>query len=52
MTPRLLAELHGFRTIVTDSAKLANIIPASGYTPVFRPTAECVEAAVRGRLDW
>ncbi|HXG17270.1 MAG TPA: aconitase X catalytic domain-containing protein [Calidithermus sp.] len=52
MTPRLLAELHGFRTIVTDSAKLANIIPASGYTPVFRPTAACVEAAIRGRLEW
>ncbi len=51
MTPRLLAELHGFRTIVTDSAKLANIIPASGYHPVFRPTAECVEAAVRGRIE-
>lgn len=52
MTPRLLAELHGFRTIVTDSAKLANIIPAAGYTPVFRPTAVCVEAAVHGRLPW
>jgi hypothetical protein len=51
MTPRLLAELHGFQTLVTDSAKLANIIPASGYTPLFRPTAECVEAAVRGRLE-
>jgi hypothetical protein len=52
MTPRLLADRHGFRTIVTDSAKLANIIPASGYAPVFRPTAACVEAAVRGRLEW
>jgi predicted aconitase len=51
MTPRLLAELHGFRTIVTDSAKLANIIPASGYHSVFRPTAECVEAAVTGRIE-
>lgn len=51
MTPRVLAELHGFRTIVTDSAKLANIIPAAGYTPVFRPTAECVEIAVRGSIE-
>jgi hypothetical protein len=50
MTPRELARRHGFRTIVTDSAKLANIIPASGYNPVFRPTAECVEAAVTGRI--
>jgi hypothetical protein len=51
MTPRILAELHGLRTLVTDSAKLANIIPASGYHPVLRPTAECVEAAVRGRIE-
>jgi predicted aconitase len=51
MSPRLLARLHGFRSIVTDSAKLANIIPASGYIPVLRPTAECVEAAVRGRVE-
>jgi hypothetical protein len=50
MTPRVLARIHGFRTLVTDSAKLANIIPASGYTPLFRPTAECVEAAVTGRV--
>ena len=50
MTPRELARVHGFRTIVTDSAKLANIIAAYGYNPIFRPTAECVEAAVAGRI--
>ena len=50
MTPRDLARVHGFRTIVTDSAKLANIIAAYGYNPIFRPTAACVEAAVSGRI--
>jgi predicted aconitase len=50
MTPREMARRHGFRTIVTDSAKLANIIAAYGYNPIFRPTAECVEAAIRGRI--
>jgi hypothetical protein len=50
MTPRELARLHGFRTIVTDSAKLANIIGGHGYNPIFRPTAECVEAAISGRI--
>jgi predicted aconitase len=50
MTPRELAQRYGFRTLVTDSAKLANIIPASGYNAIFRPTAECVEAAVTGRV--
>jgi predicted aconitase len=50
MTPRELARRYGFRTIVTDSAKLANIIPASGYNAIFRPTADCVEAAITGRV--
>jgi predicted aconitase len=52
MTARELAEKHGWRTIVTDSAKLANIIPGYGYNPVFRPTEVCVEAAVQGELPW
>ena len=52
MTARELAEKHGWRTILTDSAKLANIIPGYGYNPVFRPTDACVEAAVRGELVW
>ena len=38
---RELAEKHGWRTILTDSAKLANIIPGYGYNPVFRPTDVC-----------
>ncbi len=52
MTARELAEKHGWRTIVTDSAKLANIIPGYGYNPVFRPTDVCIEAAVQGALPW
>jgi hypothetical protein len=52
MTARELAEQHGWRTILTDSAKLANIIPGYGYNPVFRPTEVCVEAAVRGEVPW
>jgi predicted aconitase len=52
MTARELAEKHGWRTIVTDSAKLANIIPGYGYNPVFRPTDICVEAAINGELPW
>ena len=52
LTPRELAERHGWRTIVTDSAKLANIIAGYGYNPVFRPTDVCVEVAVRGEIPW
>jgi predicted aconitase len=51
MTARELAEKHGWRTILTDSAKLANIIPGYGYNAVFRPTSVCVEAAVSGRIS-
>jgi predicted aconitase len=50
MTPREMARRHGLRTIVTDSAKLANIIAAYGYNPIFRPTVQCVDAAVTGRI--
>ena len=50
MTARELAGEHGFRTLLTDSAKLANIIAGYGYNPVFRRTEECIETAVRGRF--
>jgi hypothetical protein len=50
MTPREMARRHRLRTLVTDSAKLANIIAAYGYNPIFRPTDECVDAAVTGRI--
>ncbi|HXI15893.1 MAG TPA: aconitase X, partial [Chloroflexota bacterium] len=48
MTARELAERHGYRTILTDSSKLANIIAGYGYNPAFRPTEECVAASCRG----
>ncbi len=52
LTPRELAERFGYHTIVTDSAKLANIIAGYDYNPVFRPTDVCIEAALAGRLPW
>ena len=52
MTPRELAERFGYRTIVTDSAKLANIIAGYGYNPVFRPREVCIEAALTGKIPW
>jgi hypothetical protein len=50
MTARELAARFGFRTIVTNSAKLANIIAGYGYAPVFRDTATCVEILTAGRI--
>jgi predicted aconitase len=50
MYAREMGQAMGWRHLVTNSAKLANIIQGYGYTPVLQPTAACVEAAVRGRL--
>ena len=52
MTPRELGERFGYHTIVTDSAKLANIIAGYDYNPVLRPTEVCLQAALNGRLPW
>jgi predicted aconitase len=52
LTPRELKERFGYRTIVTDSAKLANIIAGYDYNPVLRPTEVCIQAALAGRLPW
>jgi hypothetical protein len=40
----------GWRRVLTDSPKLANIVPASGLAAVVRPTQQCIEAAISGRL--
>jgi predicted aconitase len=45
-----MRERFGWSNILTNSAKLANIIGGYRYHPIFRRTADCVEAAVRGRL--
>ena len=52
MTPNELRERFDFRTLVTNSAKLANIVSGYGYNPVFRPTAVCIQTALEGRLPW
>lgn len=52
LTPRELRERFGYRTIVTDSAKLANIIAGYDYNPVLRPTDVCIQAALEGELPW
>jgi predicted aconitase len=46
MTARDLARRRGFRTLLTNSAKLANTIGGYGYDPVLRRTDECVAVAL------
>lgn len=51
MDPSAQRERFGWNHLVTNSAKLVNIIQAHGFEPVLRTTAECIEAAVAGRLS-
>jgi hypothetical protein len=44
-----LAEANGWRRLVTNSAKLTNIIGGYGYRPSLMSLERCVEAAVVGR---
>lgn len=51
MDPGKMRERFGWRNVLTNSAKLANIIGGYRYNPIFRRTAVCIEAAVSGRLS-
>jgi predicted aconitase len=42
---------NGWDNLVTNSAKLANIIKAHKYNPILRPTEECVRIALTGRIE-
>jgi predicted aconitase len=50
MHARVLAEANGWRTLMTNSAKLVNIIAGYGYEPVLAPMAGCVGSAIAGRI--
>ncbi|HTZ34698.1 MAG TPA: aconitase X catalytic domain-containing protein [Stellaceae bacterium] len=45
-----MAEANGWRRLVTNSAKLVNIIGGYGYRPSLASLERCVEAAVAGRM--
>jgi predicted aconitase len=42
---------NGWDNLVTNSAKLANIIAAHKFNPILRRTDECGEVALTGRVD-
>jgi predicted aconitase len=42
---------NGWDNLVTNSAKLANIIAAHKFKPILRRTEECVEVALTGRVE-
>lgn len=50
MAPGAMRAAFGWRGLVTNSAKLANIIKAHGYEVTLRTTEACIEAAISGRV--
>jgi predicted aconitase len=42
---------NGWDNLVTNSAKLANIIAGHKFNPILRRTEECVEVALTGRVE-
>jgi predicted aconitase len=47
---REMAEANGWQRLVTNSAKLVNIIGGYGYRPTLATTEACVDSAVKGRI--
>jgi predicted aconitase len=50
MHAREIGEANGWRRLMTNSAKLVNIIGGYGYEPLLASMEACVESAVRGRI--
>jgi predicted aconitase len=47
---REMAEANGWKRLMSNSAKLVNIIGGYGYLPSLGTTAQCIDAAVAGRM--
>jgi predicted aconitase len=47
---REMAEANGWRRLLTNSAKLVNIIGGYGYQPTLASMERCVDSAVAGRI--
>ena len=45
-----MAEANGWQRLVTNSAKLVNIIGGYGYKPTLAGTERCVDCAISGRI--
>ena len=51
MYARELGEANGWQRLLSNSAKLVNIISGYGYRPVLGTTEACIEAAIKGRMS-
>ncbi len=50
MYARETGQANGWRRLMSNSAKLVNIIAGYGYEPVLATMERCVDAAVAGRM--
>jgi predicted aconitase len=50
MYAREIGEANGWKRLLTNSAKLVNIIAGYGYEPVLAPMDKCIDAACAGRM--
>lgn len=50
MDPAAQQQHFGWKRLVTNSAKLVNIIRAHGYEPALRRTEDCIRAALTGKV--
>ncbi|MFQ6021886.1 MAG: aconitase X [Acidiferrobacterales bacterium] len=50
MYARETGKANNWTRLLSNSAKLVNIIAGYGYTPVLASTEQCIEAAVNGRM--
>jgi predicted aconitase len=48
---REMGEANGWHRLLTNSAKLVNIIGGYGYQPSLGTTEQCVESAIAGRMS-
>ena len=47
---REMAEANGWQRLLTNSAKLVNIIAGYGYKPTLATMERCIDSAVAGRI--
>jgi predicted aconitase len=47
---RIIGEANGWKRLVTNSAKLVNIISGYGYQPALLSMDECIAVACTGRI--
>jgi predicted aconitase len=47
---REMAEANGWQRLMTNSAKLVNIIAGYGYRPTLASMERCIDSAVAGRI--